>query len=84
MQHKELSTTGLANDNVNHPSHYTQGKFETIDVIMDITKNLNGNEAVLIGNVIKYVSRYSFKNGIEDLKKARWYLEKLIEILENK
>lgn len=69
-------------DNVNHPSHYTTGKFETIDVIQDmLTPEMF--EGFCIGNTIKYLSRYRHKNGIEDLKKARWYLDKIIDVLSN-
>ena len=67
-------------DNVNHPKHYNMGKFETIEIIKDITGD--GFESYLLGNVIKYLARYKYKNGTEDLKKARWYLNKLIEELE--
>lgn len=63
-------------DNVNHPSHYTQGNIEVIDFIED--QSLDYRE----GNVIKYVCRYKYKNGLEDLKKARWYLNRLISDLE--
>jgi hypothetical protein len=63
-------------DNIN-PSHYKQGKFETIDVIEDITKD--GFDSYLVGNIIKYLSRYKYKNGLEDLKKAQWYLERLVK-----
>jgi hypothetical protein len=70
-------------DNVNHPSHYTQGKIECIDAIEESTKGLLGISAVCVANVIKYIWRYKFKNGIEDLKKARWYLDKLIAHEEN-
>lgn len=66
-------------DNVNHPSHYTQGKIECINAIEEAVKGLFGIAAVCVANVIKYVWRYKFKNGTEDLKKARWYLDKLIE-----
>lgn len=65
-------------DHVNHPSHYTQGNIECIDAIEEATKGLLGLAAVCVANVIKYIWRYKFKNGIEDLKKARWYLDKLI------
>ena len=59
--------------NVNHPKHYTNGKIEPIDFI-------NGNNMdYLEGNIIKYISRYKFKNGVEDLEKARFYLNMLIE-----
>lgn len=69
-------------DNVNHPSHYTTGKFETIDVIQDMLSP-KMFEGFCIGNTIKYLSRYRHKNGIEDLKKARWYLDKIIDVLSN-
>ena len=69
-----------AEDVVNHPSHYTYGKYEVIDVIDDATGELF--EGFLVGNVIKYVMRYRHKNGVEDLKKARWYLDRLIGELE--
>jgi len=62
-------------DNIN-PSHYQQGDIEVIDFILD--QNMSYTE----GNVIKYVCRYKFKNGLEDLKKAKWYLESLITAQE--
>jgi len=79
---KAVKHTG-AGDNVNRPSHYTQGKIECIDAIEESTKGLIGISAVCVANVIKYIWRYKFKNGIEDLKKARWYLDKLISHEEN-
>lgn len=71
-------------DNVNHPSHYTQGNIECIDAIAEATKHLLGIAAVCVANIIKYVWRYPFKNGLEDLYKARWYLNTLIEHEEEK
>jgi hypothetical protein len=66
-----------------NPNHYKSASgLETIDVIRAFTDGLNGVEAFCIGNVIKYVTRYSNKNGVEDLKKARWYLDKAIYLLE--
>jgi len=56
-----------------NPTHYQQGSIEVIDFILDQHMDY------LEGNIIKYVSRYKFKNGLEDLKKAQWYLTKLIE-----
>lgn len=70
-------------DMVNHPPHYKQGKFETIDVIMDVTQHLGGREGYLVGNIIKYLSRYHFKNGVEDVEKAQWYLNKLLEVVKS-
>lgn len=63
-------------DNVNNPTHYNQGKIEVIDFIED--QNLGFCE----GNAIKYICRYKKKNGIEDLKKSKWYIERLIKKLE--
>jgi len=68
-------------DNVNHPAHYQANGIETIDVIEAWTKDLDGIVAVCTANVIKYISRWHKKNGVEDLKKAQWYLNKLIEVL---
>jgi transposase len=59
-------------DMVNHPPHYTVGGIETIDFIE--AKGLG----YLLGNVVKYVSRAAHKGGVEDLKKAKWYLERAI------
>jgi hypothetical protein len=80
---KAVKVAKEVKDNVNHPSHYTQGKIECIDAIEEATKGLFGISAVCVANVIKYIWRYKFKNGIEDLKKARWYLDKLIAHEEN-
>ena len=69
-------------DAVNHPNHYTQGGIECIDCIKAaLGENFIG---FLMGNVIKYSYRYRHKNGIEDLKKARWYLDRAIkEVSDN-
>ena len=69
-------------DSINKPSHYTFGKFECIDVIEELAKqnDLQGAEGFLYGNVIKYLWRYKHKNGLEDLQKARWYLNRLISL----
>ncbi len=55
-----------------NPNLYKQGNIEVIDYILDQKFNY------MEGNVIKYVSRYKTKNGLEDLKKAQWYLQKLM------
>lgn len=69
-------------DNINHPDHYNHCGIETIDVIAAWTNDLDGEEAFDIGNAIKYISRWKRKNGIEDLKKAVWYLNRVIELNE--
>ena len=73
----------VVKDNVNHPSHYTQGAIECIDAIKEAVKGLLGIEAVCTANIIKYVWRWKFKNGVEDLRKARWYLDRLIDEVSN-
>ena len=69
-------------EKVDHPNHYTQNKYECIDIIDDVTKGLVGTEAFCIANVFKYCWRWKDKNGLEDLRKAKWYLNHLIEHLE--
>ena len=71
-------------DMVNHPSHYNQGGIECIDAIKAATVSKTGIEAVCTANAIKYLWRYEEKNGIEDVKKARWYIDRLIKELEEK
>lgn len=69
---------------VSHPSHYqSRTGLETIDVIEAFTYDLEGIEAVDTGNVLKYMCRWKSKNGLQDLKKAAWYLEHLINHVEN-
>jgi len=63
---------------VNHPDHYTNSSIETIDMIESITAE--GFHYYLEGNILKYLARYRHKNGIQDLQKALWYLNKLIEV----
>lgn len=74
---------GVKKDNVNHPSHYTQGKVECIDALESATIGKSGIEAVCVANVIKYLWRYEEKNGLEDVKKAQFYLNRLLANLEN-
>lgn len=65
-------------ERVNHPAHYKANGIEAIDVIQAFTENLGGIEAFCAGNAIKYLLRWSHKNGVEDLKKAKWYIDKII------
>ena len=69
-------------DMVNHPQHYTQGGIECIDALKAATVGKRGIEAVCVANVIKYLWRYEEKNGIEDVRKAKWYIERLLMELE--
>jgi len=68
-------------DVVNHPSHYETGKYECIDVMIEAI----GKEAVMdfcLCNAFKYIYRNGRKNGLEDIKKAQWYINKYIELKE--
>lgn len=67
---------------VNHPEHYTAGGIETIDFI---EAKLTHEQFVgyLTGNIIKYMARYQNKNGLQDLQKANWYLNKLTGVIED-
>ena len=69
-------------DMVNHPQHYTQGGIECIDALKAATVGKRGIEAVCVANVIKYLWRYEEKNGIEDVRKAKFYIERLLKELE--
>lgn len=68
---------------VDHPSHYTQGGVECIDAIKAATVNLTGIKSVCTGNALKYIWRWHEKNGTEDIRKAIWYLNRLISEVNN-
>lgn len=69
-------------NNIN-PSYYKNKSIEVIDCIESIIEDKPSKEAFLVGQVIKYVARYNKKNGIEDLNKATWYLERLTRIVNS-
>lgn len=81
---KAFSSNGVSmkkqnTDNVNNPSHYTAGGIETLDYIK---AKVSDYPSYAVGNILKYVSIYEHKNGIEDLKKAQFYLNDLIKEME--
>ena len=79
---KTRATEQVVRDTVNHPPHYNNGCMECIDYI----RQQLGDEfsSYCQGNVIKYLHRWRYKNGIEDLRKAEWYLNAMIKsIREN-
>ena len=83
---KERDTTRcteqVAVDTVNHPPHYNNGGMECIDYIhQQLGKDF---ASYCQGNVIKYLHRWRYKNGAEDLKKARWYLNAMIDSIGEK
>ena len=75
----------VEHDSVNHPAHYTAGGIECIDAIAAaLTCQTDPMRAWLTGQVLKYMWRWPLKNGLEDLKKARFYLDRLITDVERK
>jgi hypothetical protein len=78
----EHDTLKACSDAVHHPRHYTQGKVECIDALEAATVELVGIEAVCTAAAVKYLWRWKRKNGAEDLKKARWYIDRLLAHLE--
>ena len=83
MSSKDMGKSETAKeDKVNHPRHYDlPGGGQTIDVIDDMLDDAEV-EGYYKGNIIKYIARYKKKGGVESLKKARWYLDKLIALKE--
>ena len=72
------------NDNIIRPNHYASDKgFEVFDVQEAFIHELKGMSASYWCNIVKYILRFQKKNGVEDLKKAKYYLEKLIEAEES-
>ena len=78
----DIETRAYKEDKVNNPSHYGQGRIECIEYIEDF---LTREEFIgyLRGNIAKYQHRWRYKNGLEDLKKAQWYQNKLIEVVSD-
>jgi len=67
------------NDEVNHPKHYTSGKIEALEIIEDVTKDLEGLEAFSMGSALKYLVRFNKKKDpIQDLEKAVFYINRII------
>lgn len=82
IAYEEVKMNGGSPDMVNHPKHYTQGGIECIDALKAATVGKRGIEAVCVANIIKYCWRYEEKNGIEDVRKAKFYIELLLKELE--
>jgi hypothetical protein len=79
VEQKAIMTN--SKDSIN-PSYYRRGGVECIEAIAAATVGKTGIEAVCTANIIKYLWRFESKGGLEDVKKARWYLEHLLAILE--
>lgn len=67
-----------------NPDYYKLKKIEVIDCIESMIAGLPPDEAFNAGQVLKYLSRYNEKNGMEDLKKATWYLERLTQVAKER
>tara|TARA_B100000131_G_scaffold90220_1_gene86912 strand:- start:4358 stop:4648 length:291 start_codon:yes stop_codon:yes gene_type:complete len=77
VDNSEEETLTLALNLVDHPDHYNQGKYETIDVIEDWDLDFN------CGNAVKYISRHMHKGtAIRDIEKAIWYLKRRLDTLK--
>ena len=74
-QQAEYASDPAVYENINHPVHYNRG-IETTDYI------LSWDMSFVEGNIVKYVTRWKYKDGVDDLKKARWYINKLINDAE--
>lgn len=84
-QYGEETSGAPKNDPVNHPAHYTAGGIECIDAIAAALTSQNDPMAAwLTGQCLKYLWRWPLKNGLEDLKKTRFYLDRLIKYMEEK
>lgn len=85
IMNEPTEAVGVPQDPVNHPSHYiSKTGLQSIDVIKSFTDDLKGFEAVATANALKYLMRWKNKNGIQDLEKARWYINELIMYEEGK
>ena len=83
MQYMAEKENNMAKqDMVNSPIHYNKAGIETIDALEAML--VDGFDYYLQGNIVKYLWRFRYKNGVEDLKKAQWYLNKLIEVYDDK
>jgi len=67
-----------------NPEHYRQGGVEAIEAIASATVGKTGIEAVCVANILKYLWRYEMKGGIEDVRKAIWYANHLLAVLEER
>ena len=69
-------------DNINSPSHYNAGEYECIDVMME-TQGIEAVKNFCICNAFKYLFRHNAKNEDEDIRKAKWYIDKYIDLSDN-
>ena len=80
---KELKAASSKTDAVNHPDHYKIGDIECIDVML-ATQGVDAVINFCICNSFKYIYRHVNKNGLEDIRKAKWYLDKALELVDSR
>jgi len=72
-------------DKINHPKHYNQGKFETVEIIDDICQFYHGEEGAALGHALTYLGRAPHKGEkMQDLLKAQWWVNHLIEVAQKR
>jgi len=71
----------IQEDQVNHPSHYTDGSIECIEAL-EAELTADEYRGYMKGNIAKYIWRERMKGGVQSLKKAQWYLDRLIQFDE--
>lgn len=83
---EKMTKTGFVKKDAINPDHYKQARREAIEIMEDIVSDpaFNGYEGFLVAISVKYLLRHKHKNGIEDLNKAKWYINRLIEYHERK
>lgn len=79
MNKEQMLDSECLADNINHPSHYKTCKFECIDIMLE-TQGIEAVKNFCICNAFKYLYRHKNKNGVEDIKKAIWYLNTYISM----
>lgn len=79
LNKEEINSYNINFDNVNKPKHYTDGKYECIDVMLE-TQGKESTMSFCLCNAFKYLYRHNKKNGSEDIHKAQWYINKYIEL----
>ena len=84
-RNRQIADNYVTPNMVDQPPHYNKSSIECIDAMKAMTEgcDVDAHQAYCWQNTFKYLWRWPYKNGLEDLKKARWYLDRLIKELEN-
>lgn len=82
VRYGDLFSEEYVANRVSKPRHYNVSPIETIDTIEDIARNHKGVSAKCVSDIVKYIARQKFKNGVEDLEKALWYFDHFITVTD--